>query len=475
MKPNESVGLSPADLASQGRPAPLQINQAQYAHADRQAVQLKAINEALNNTDALLARYSELPEAHNGRYVGADLVKELFDDYNQSREARNRYNAPVHNSAAALAGRLFERAVTENAQPGCDRAAFLTGSPGSGKTTAVMREGGVKANYAVVYEGQMFRPEQSFAKIDAAIAQGLKPEIIAVHPRPESALENTFQRFDYVGRGASINVMSQIQGELAAGLQQIHARYGNAVELKVHDTREVAQTGNAVRLTGWQHLPVLASEGTSDEIKNRLAEELERHRRAGTITDACYRQAAGHAPIRNQLGDRRLGPGHDPDAERIEQKPHPPLSVEQARVLIATTAERHGLRSDELARAHFIARQDKDWAARYGREHGQNIARRSQSLAIQHGDRLANRLQNDDPVKGCTVYPELTAPHQAIAAAVTLLKGQGQPQKAIDAAQNRLVGNFVTDLKNGIGAPIALNAQVRQTDARRRDFDAPER
>ena len=475
MKPNESVGLAPTDLAPQDRPTPLHINQSEYAHADRQAVQLKAIHEVMNNTDALVARYRELEDAKGGRYVGADLVKELFDDYNQSREARNRYNAPVHSSAAALAGRLFEQAVTENAQPGRDRVAFLTGSPGAGKTTAVMREGGVSEKYAVVYEGQMFRPEQSFQKLDAAIARGLKPEIIAVHPRPESALENTFQRFDYVGRGASINVMSQIQGELAEGLRLIHEKYGNAVELKIHDTREVAQTGNAVRLKGWQHLPVLQSEGTRDEIKDRLAAELERHRRAGTITDACYRQAAGHAPLRDQLGDRRLGPGHDPDADRIEQKPHAPLSAEQARVLIATTAERPGLRSDELARAHFIARQDKDWAAGYDRQHGPNIARRSQALAVLHGDRLADRLAQDTPEKGSTVYPELVPSYLALAAAARRLADAGKTPAGAESTQTNFKARLAADLRQGIDTPHAAKDQDRHAAAKARAIGERER
>ncbi len=472
---NKAGGTQPGEPATQARLSPLSINQAHYEHADRQAVQLKAVNQVMTNTDQLIASYRDLTHAHGGRYVGADLVKELFDDYNQSREARNRYNAPIHGSAAALAGRLFEKAVAENAHSGRDRAVFLTGSPGAGKTTMVMDQGELRANAAVVYEGQMFSPEHSFAKIDAALAQGLKPEIIAVHPHPEKALENTFHRFDLVGRGASVNVMSQIQGQLAVGLRKIHSHYGDLVTLQVIDTRPVAHTGAVIQRNGWQHLPILESEGTSDAIKTRLTAELERHRRAGTITDACYRQAAGHAPIRDQLTDRRMGAGHDPDAERIEQKPHPPLSVGQARVLIATTEDRPNLRSEVLARAHFIARQDKVWAARYDQEYGPSIAWRSQSLAVLHGHRLADRLIEDAPEKGCTVYPELTGPHLAIAAAVTLLKGQGQSQKAIDAVHGRLKKTFVAELQKGRGSQGADKAHEKLADPKLRDVGTPER
>ncbi|MFC3715159.1 hypothetical protein ACFONC_03215 [Luteimonas soli] len=459
---SERSGFLRALANEQDRPAPLRVDRIDYAHGDRQAVQQLAMGAVLNDTARMMDRYRELPDAHGGRYVGADLAKELFADYNQSREARNRYNAPVHNSAAALAGQLFEQAVLDHTHPERDRAVFLTGSPGAGKTTMVLNQGELQANIAVVYEGQMIRPEQSYPKIDAALAQGLKPEIIAVQPRPETALENTFNRFDHVGRGASINIMSQIQGELAEGLRQIHAKYGDRVDLRVVDARQVAQDGQATEYKGWQHLQLLQSEGSRDAIKDRLAAELERHRAAGTITDACYRQAAGQAPAREQLTDRRMGPGHDPDAERIEHKPHAPLSAEQARVLIATTAERPHLRSDELARAHFVARQDKAWTEDYDKTHGADIARRSQRLAIQHGQVLAQKLLQEDPVKACTVYPELVNSHRAIAAAGAHLREQGQPPKAIEATQQRLKLAIADGLSLGVGSPRVAVKQLEQ-------------
>lgn len=452
----------PSAAKRQYRPTPLNINRLNFEHGDRQAAQLLAISAVTTNTEQFANRYKQHPEAHGGRYVAADLAKELFDDYNQSREARTRYNGPVHNSAAALAGQLFERAVHEQEGQGRDRVVFLTGCPGAGKTSMVLAQGKLDDSIAVVFEGQMYRPEASMPKIDAALNRGLKPEIIAVQPRPETALENTFNRFDHVGRGASIGVMSKIQGELAEGLRKIHAAYGDRVDLRVVDAREVAHTGRSTEFKGWQHLHVLESEGNSNAIEKRLAAELERHRAAGTITDACYRQAAGQAPVRDQLTDRRMGPGHDPDAERIEQQPHPALSNQQARVLIATTADRPSLRSEDLARAHFIARQDKAWAESYDQAHGADIARRSQRLAIQHGQVLARKLLHEDPVKACTVYPELVNSHRAIAAAGAHLREQGQPPKAIAAMQQRLKIAIADGLSHGAGSPRVAIKQLEQ-------------
>lgn len=63
-----------------------------------------------------------------------------------------------------------------------------------------------------VFEGQMSNPVTTFEKIQQVLDAGLKPVIIAVHARPEDALQNTFRRFKEHGRGASINVMASIAG-----------------------------------------------------------------------------------------------------------------------------------------------------------------------------------------------------------------------------------------------------------------------
>jgi hypothetical protein len=166
-----------------------------------------------------------------------------------------------------------------------------------------------------------------------------------------------------------------------------------------------------------------------------------------------------------------MGPGHDPDAERVEQRPHPPLSREQARVLVATTADRPALRSDELARAHFIARQDKAWAESYDQEHGPDIARRSQQLAIQHGQVLARKLLQEDPVKACTFYPELVNSHRSIAGATARLREEGQAPKTIQIAQERLKHALADRLSHGFGSPSVAVKQAEQQTNRTQDSE----
>jgi signal recognition particle GTPase len=73
-----------------------------------------------------------------GRYVNSDLMKEMFPEYNASRDHRNKYNLPVHNAAAVLASAQFRASIADDSVPERTNVVFLTGVPGAGKTTAVL-------------------------------------------------------------------------------------------------------------------------------------------------------------------------------------------------------------------------------------------------------------------------------------------------------------------------------------------------
>ena len=285
------------------------IRRGDFVDADRAAVQDEVIRAVEGNPDAFIERYKDHPDSLGGRYVCADLFKETFEQFSASPEARNRYNTPVHNAAAVLAAEQYRRAIADDSEPERDTAIFLTGIPGAGKTSFVLQDGDVPSNARVVYEGQLAKPETTIPKLQQAIDAGVKPIILVVHAPPEMALENTFRRFNEEGRGASIGVMASIQAGLPACLHQVHQHFGEAVQLHVIDRRDKF---HAKALEGWHHLQVLESEGNHEQIKHRLGSALDHHRAAGTISDACYAQAAGLAPLGpnqglDSEGDRRFG------------------------------------------------------------------------------------------------------------------------------------------------------------------------
>jgi predicted P-loop ATPase len=78
-----------------------------FPQPDRAAVQEQACLAVEADPDRFLAAYRRDSRSFHGRYVNSDLMKEMFPEYKASKEHRNRYNLPVHNSAAVLAAAQF--------------------------------------------------------------------------------------------------------------------------------------------------------------------------------------------------------------------------------------------------------------------------------------------------------------------------------------------------------------------------------
>ncbi|WP_143684564.1 zeta toxin family protein [Variovorax sp. KK3] len=394
----------------------------EFAPIDRAEVQDQTIRAVESDPEPFIAAYRAAPFNFGGRYVSADAFKDTFDDFKRSQEARNRYNAPVHNAAAVLASEQFRRALRDDSDPRRDTAIFLTGIPGAGKTSAVIGAG-FPANARVIFEGQLNRPEPTIQKIRAALDAGLKPAIVAVHVTPELALQRTFQRFDEYGRGASIHVMADIQGGLPAGLRTINERFGDAVELTILDNRF---PGQHKALHGWHHLTQLEHEGNHERIAQRLRAELERHREEGRISDACYRQANGDAPIaRSIVFDR----GMDRDGGRQDQR-----------------------NGDQRSRTAG-SREEADLA---------RSARPPRALAFERMDQT-EALRRHPELKGA--YRELVQAQQLLAARSSEARAV-QLALARESIQHRLDAGKIPPLSPALPlpTPMSLNRQHPQRD-----------
>ncbi|WP_055074431.1 zeta toxin family protein [Pseudanabaena sp. 'Roaring Creek'] len=264
-----------------------------FKEQDRNQVEQSVSIAVEANPDMFIEKYLRDSRSLGGRYIAADLFKETFPVFSQSKEARNRYNSPVHNSAAVLSAELFRRTISDRSYPERDMVIFLTGIPGAGKTSSMLVDGGLPNNVKLVFEGQLSKFETTQQKIKLVVNQSLKATIVVVHTTPENALKNTFKRFEQEGRGASINIMSSIQAGLPDSLFEVHKRFGSFVDFKIYDYRD---RFNPVTLKGWKHLNVIKS-GSYGQIMQRLFNQAEQEWRAGRITEACYIQAVGSTPI----------------------------------------------------------------------------------------------------------------------------------------------------------------------------------
>jgi hypothetical protein len=272
--------------------APIQRNQ--YREPDRQLVQERVARAVEADPQAFLDAYAADPRSFGGRYICSDLFKERFPEFSGSPEGRARYNNPVHNSAAVLAAAQFSRILQEPSAPDRDHLLFLTGIPGAGKTSAVMKtKESIPDNLHAIYEGQLAKPGNAIHKIQEALDANLKGTILVVHTPPEVALRNTLMRFQEQGRGASLHVMALIQSELPKGLKAIHDHFGDSVSLTIFDRS--GGLNNTKELDGWEHRPSLEREGNYERIHERLSYALNHYRESGLISEDAYRQAQGHA------------------------------------------------------------------------------------------------------------------------------------------------------------------------------------
>ena len=277
-----------------------------FGAADRMAVQEAAARAAETDPAPFYARFAALPQTLGGRFISADAFKETFDAYQGEPAHHQRYAAPLHNTCAALANAWLRRVLRQPHAPGGDTVIFITGIPGAGKTSAVLvaawgadgvwpprsQTGGLPLpGVHALYEGPLVKPETALSEIRDALDAGLRPVIIALHPAPEQALENTLRRFAVIGRGASIHNMARLQGNLPEGLAAVHAAFGDAVALRIIDRRNF---DHPKPLAGWAHLPVLTSEGNREHIQKRLEKHLDALR--GQLPAAAWRQAGGFAP-----------------------------------------------------------------------------------------------------------------------------------------------------------------------------------
>lgn len=249
------------------------------------AVQEDAIDMATNETDLMLAKYNQHSETHGGRYVCADTFKEIFPAF-ENQGDRAKVNNAIHNSAAVLSSTQF-REVLKRDEPERTKAVFVTGIPGSGKTTTVTNAL-MNDKVKVLFEGQLANPQSAFSKIEDCLAAGLKVTIAAVHIDAEKALDNTFKRFNGYGRGASIGIMAEIQGNLVKGLTEIKERFGEKVEFVGFDQNQKSRL-----MTDWQDICQTLSVGTKEEILETLAVKSHHDFSTGKISQACFDQAKG--------------------------------------------------------------------------------------------------------------------------------------------------------------------------------------
>jgi hypothetical protein len=148
---------------------------------------------------------------------------------------------------------------------------FLTGSPGSGKTSSII-DGFENSPLAVVTEGMMDDFERSRVRVQQAIGAGFYVTVRLVYANdPRTTLRRAVTRAMKFGRPVPIAQMSWLYVEIPKTISRLKAHFGDIAGLVVADNSVDGQLPlrstmkRALRETG-EYTVVAAREAMLDEL-----------------------------------------------------------------------------------------------------------------------------------------------------------------------------------------------------------------
>jgi len=163
--------------------------------------------------------------------------------------------------------------------------------------------------------------------MQSTIDAGITPTIVAFNIEPESALQNTMDRYLEEGRGATIHSMATVQSALPESLQHVHDVFGDRVNLVVVDKSQ--GMNHAEIHHGWDNLSRMEM-GNYEQIRDRLEGALENFRELGYATDAIE-QAYGRYSSGNDHEYDRGDDGAYKQSSHSQDEPGEEVSIEKGR------------------------------------------------------------------------------------------------------------------------------------------------
>lgn len=290
-----------------------------FNDADKASVELQISDAVKAAPTRFIDLYKNDLRSHGGLYINVDLFKETFEPYRQSKESRDIYNLPVHNSATMLANMLFHQNLEiaqSNFKDGAknqNRVILIAGMPGAGKSNFVKAAIASDPSIACIYEGQLDNLELVKSMIAQSVDMGMEVDVLAVHSKAVDSLDASLQRFETIGRGATIDDIAASIATLPSTLELIAQAHGEAVKLTIVDRTDPA---SPLIARGWDHLPKLFSEGNYETIKHRLSSHLEQRYQSRSISQAIYSHALNGSSGRPFLQDASKGLGGVASDER---------------------------------------------------------------------------------------------------------------------------------------------------------------
>ena len=153
-------------------------------------------------------------------------MKMVFPFYANNIENRRKYNLAVSNSAACLAGEMYERMVKK---PEAERCIFVAGAYGAGKSfliQSLLEKHKEKFENTIIYEGSI-TSKAIDGKIDKAIENNKKVDMIILNPTFELSLNNIKERAGRIGRDVTKKDAVFVYANIYDALKRLVKKYEN--------------------------------------------------------------------------------------------------------------------------------------------------------------------------------------------------------------------------------------------------------
>lgn len=261
------------------------------------------------NPEKAVSDYAKIPETMGGKFVSADIARELSPDYNKDRTRSSAVQEP----ASALAKEMFERQLTRPLKKSEVPGVILTsGGTGSGKTSGL--EAAFKSDPQIkkaraFYDSNLASLDSAVRRIERIKATGNQTHVLHTYREPVQAwtdgvLKRAEKQRAKFGTGRTVpeDVHAATHANSNRVIHQLHTRYAGDDQVKITVVDNSNGKGGA-RVIPVEQLPQL----DYNDIRSKLTNATESEHAAGRISDATYNGVRGEpVPESGADGGERL-------------------------------------------------------------------------------------------------------------------------------------------------------------------------
>lgn len=264
------------------------------------------------NPEKAITDYGKLPETMGGKFVSADIARELSPDYLKDRTRSSAVQEPASELAKEMFSRQLTRPLKKSEVPG---VIFTSGGTGAGKTSgleAAMKMDPKITRARAFYDSNLASLDSAVRRIEAVKKSGNQAHVLHTYREPVQAwtdgvLKRATKQENKFGTGRTVpmDVHAATHANSNRVIHALASRYAGDDQVKITVVDNSHGKGGA-RVIPVEQLPVL----DYNTIRSKLNDATESEHVAGRISDATYRGVRGE-PVPESRTNGGPGPEYD--------------------------------------------------------------------------------------------------------------------------------------------------------------------